>query len=51
MTKIEQLKEDLKNVKGKPCEVYARIVGYYRSVANWNKGKKSEYEERVDFDI
>ncbi|MCK5736932.1 MAG: hypothetical protein KAH21_10655 [Spirochaetaceae bacterium] len=30
-------------------EVYARIVGYYRSVKNWNKGKKEEYGIRVNF--
>ena len=34
---------------GAECEVYARIVGYYRSVRNWNKGKKEEYRERVMF--
>jgi ribonucleoside-triphosphate reductase len=29
--------------------VYARIVGYYRAVRNWNKGKKSEKKQRVAF--
>ena len=28
------------------CEVYSRIVGYYRPVKNWNKGKKSEFKIR-----
>ena len=32
--KIDQLKEQLKNVEGRKSEVYARIVGYYRSVVN-----------------
>jgi ribonucleoside-triphosphate reductase len=31
---------------GEEAEVYARIVGYYRPVQNWNQGKKSEYENR-----
>ncbi len=31
------------------AEVYARIVGYYRPVKNWNPGKKSEYTERQVF--
>jgi ribonucleoside-triphosphate reductase len=31
---------------GKETEVYARIVGYYRPVKNWNKGKAEEYQER-----
>jgi len=30
-------------------EVYARIVGYYRPVKNWNPGKKSEFRERQVF--
>ncbi len=47
--KIDQLKEQLTNVEGKQSEVYARIVGYYRSVVNWNKGKKEEYGERVNY--
>ncbi|MDG5814347.1 ribonucleoside triphosphate reductase [Chitinispirillales bacterium ANBcel5] len=33
------------------AEVYARIVGYYRPVQNWNPGKKSEYKERIVFGI
>jgi ribonucleoside-triphosphate reductase (formate) len=31
-------------------EVYARIVGYYRPVQNWNPGKKSEFSLRTVFD-
>jgi len=29
-----------------PCEIYSRIVGYYRPVKSWNKGKTQEYSER-----
>jgi len=47
--KIEELKEQLNHVQGRKSEVYARIVGYYRSVANWNRGKSEEYKERVNF--
>ena len=36
---------------GRDSEVYTRIVGYYRSVTNWNLGKKSEYKERKEFDV
>ena len=39
-------REDLSSVEGTQAEVYSRIVGYYRSVRNWNKGKKEEYGER-----
>lgn len=48
--KIEALEQQLKTVKGKETEQYARIVGYYRAVKNWNKGKKEEYKFRVNFD-
>jgi len=34
---------------GSEAEVYTRIVGYYRPVQNWNKGKKEEYKERTEF--
>lgn len=46
---IEQTKNALENVKGTDTEVYARIVGYYRSVRNWNKGKRDEYNHRKQF--
>ena len=36
-------------MKKVPCEVYTRIVGYYRPVSNWNAGKQREYKERVEF--
>ncbi len=27
-------------------EVYSRVVGYFRPVQQWNKGKKEEYKQR-----
>jgi len=30
-------------------EVYSRVVGYLRPVAQWNKGKKAEWADRVSF--
>jgi hypothetical protein len=33
------------------CEVYSRVTGYYRPVANWNKGKKEEFKDRRVFRI
>lgn len=32
------------------CEVFSRVVGYYRPVKNWNRGKKAEYKDRIAFD-
>ncbi len=34
-----------------PCEVYSRVVGYFRPVQNWNRGKQQEFKERSSFDI
>ena len=36
---------------GEECEVYSRVVGYYRPVKNWNKGKKQEFKERKTFKV
>lgn len=33
--------------KRQPCEVYSRVVGYLRPVRQWNKGKQSEWKDRV----
>jgi hypothetical protein len=32
-----------------PCEVYSRVVGYFRPVSQWNKGKQEEFNERKEF--
>ncbi len=34
-----------------PCEVYSRVVGYYRPVTQWNTGKQQEFKERKEFKI
>lgn len=33
----------------KKCEVYSRIVGYFRPVGNWNIGKKEEFKDRFEY--
>lgn len=37
--------------KNVPCEVYSRVVGYYRPVDAWNPGKQQEFRERRPIDI
>jgi len=32
-----------------PCEQWSRTMGYYRPVSQYNKGKQSEFNERVCF--
>jgi ribonucleoside-triphosphate reductase len=34
-----------------PCEVYSRVVGYMRPVAQWNAGKQEEFFERVSLKV
>ena len=46
---IRELKNSLDKVEGRTTEVYSRIVGYYRSLNNWNLGKKEEYSHRKLF--
>ncbi len=31
------------------CEVFSRVVGYFRPVKNWNDGKKEEFKHRKTF--
>ncbi len=35
---------------GEDAEVYTRVVGYYRPVQLWNKGKKAEYKDRRTYE-
>lgn len=48
---IASVKAELENVHGTETEVYARIVGYYRAVRNWNKGKRDEFNIRKTFEV
>ena len=32
-------------------EIYTRVVGYYRPVQTWNKGKRSEYQDREVYQV
>jgi len=38
-------------VCGRATEVYSRIVGYFRPVANWNKGKQQEFADRKTYEV
>gem|GEM_PF-1761101 len=31
------------------CEVWSRVVGYYRPTGNWNRGKQEEFKKRKPF--
>ncbi|HUW68788.1 MAG TPA: anaerobic ribonucleoside-triphosphate reductase [bacterium] len=47
--RLAELKASLLCVEGTPTEVYSRIVGYYRSVRNWNAGKREEFKARAGY--
>lgn len=44
----QELLEKYKSERQK-CEVWTRVMGYYRPVSGYNKGKQSEFKERVWF--
>jgi ribonucleoside-triphosphate reductase len=35
--------------RGILVEVYSRVVGYFRPVKQWNKGKREEFGERREY--
>ncbi|SHH44970.1 ribonucleoside-triphosphate reductase class III catalytic subunit [Caloranaerobacter azorensis DSM 13643] len=35
---------------GREAEVWTRVVGFHRPVQSWNKGKKEEFKDRLEFD-
>lgn len=41
----------LKDEERQPCEVWTRVMGYFRPVSEFNIGKKSEYADRKCFNI
>ena len=40
---------ELTNDERQPCEVWTRVMGYYRPIEMYNTGKKGEFHERVEF--
>ncbi len=34
---------------GAGAEIWSRVVGFYRPVQNWNKGKKEEFRDRLEY--
>lgn len=46
---MQNNKIELKDSERTVCEVWTRVMGYHRPVSAFNKGKKSEYQERKEF--
>jgi anaerobic ribonucleoside-triphosphate reductase len=36
---------------GRKTEIFSRVVGYFRPVAEWNHGKQEEFKNRKAFSI
>lgn len=55
MIKIEKMPEgqvpvtDLSNIERQPCEIWTRVMGYFRPLSEFNIGKKSEFYARKYF--
>jgi anaerobic ribonucleoside-triphosphate reductase len=41
--------DELKEEERTRCEVWSRVMGYHRPVAQWNVGKQQEHKDRVVF--
>jgi len=39
----------LRDSERQPCEVWTRVMGYFRPVSSFNRGKQGEYHERKCF--
>jgi hypothetical protein len=39
----------LQDEERQECEVWSRVMGYYRPISEFNIGKKSEHRERTFF--
>lgn len=40
---------ELKDNERQPCEIWTRVMGYFRPLSEFNKGKKAEFLERKTF--
>ena len=46
--KIDELPQEWQE-KRTPCEIWNRVMGYFRPYKTFNKGKQSEFNERKYF--
>lgn len=45
------MQSDNEHTRRIPVETYSRVVGYFRPVNQWNKGKREEFNERVEYKL
>jgi hypothetical protein len=44
------LEKQLSELEVQECEVFSRVVGYFRPVKHWNAGKQDEFKNRKTYD-
>ncbi len=44
---LQMLLVDKEVVQRQVCEVWSRVMGYFRPVNQWNGGKKQEHKDRL----
>ena len=40
---------ELSDAERQPCEIWSRVMGYFRPLSEFNKGKKAKFIERKSF--
>ena len=40
---------DITDEYRQPCEIWTRVMGYHRPVQSFNKGKQTEFRDRIPF--
>ena len=40
------MKSELKDEERTKCEIWTRVMGYYRPINYWNPGKQQEHKDR-----
>lgn len=49
---LKNEREQVKNYKnGQQCEVYSRIVGYYRAITAYNPGMKQRFDDQKYYNV
>ena len=44
-------KKEVINMERTKCEVFSRVVGYLRPVAQWHEGKQAEFKDRKTYKV
>lgn len=52
MTKHKGISKHIRKEKQRQrCEIFSRVVGYFRPVDQWNEAKQEEFSDRKEFKV